>query len=173
MNYAEIKYYDIANGLGVRTSLFVSGCTHHCKNCFNPVTWDFAYGQPFTDATIQELLDSCEPSYIQGLTLLGGEPMEPVNQQALLPLVQQFKARFPQKDIWCFSGYTYETDILASEGKAHCAVTDELLRYIDILVDGEYKDELRDMRLKFRGSRNQRVLQIQKEGCPELFPVEK
>lgn len=173
MNYAEIKYYDIANGLGVRTSLFVSGCTHHCKNCFNPVTWDFAYGQPFTDATIQELLDSCEPSYIQGLTLLGGEPMEPVNQQALLPLVQQFKARFPQKDIWCFSGYTYETDILAPEGKAHCVVTDELLRYIDILVDGEYKDELRDMRLKFRGSRNQRVLQIQKEGCPELFPVEK
>lgn len=173
MNYAEIKYYDIANGLGVRTSLFVSGCTHHCKNCFNPVTWDFAYGKPFTDATIQELLDSCEPSYIQGLTLLGGEPMEPVNQQALLPLVQQFKARFPQKDIWCFSGYTYETDILAPEGKAHCAVTNELLRYIDILVDGEYKDELRDMRLKFRGSRNQRVLQIQKEGCPELFPVEK
>lgn len=173
MNYAEIKYYDIANGLGVRTSLFVSGCTHHCKNCFNPVTWDFAYGQPFTDATIQELLDSCEPSYIQGLTLLGGEPMEPVNQQALLPLVQQFKARFPQKDIWCFSGYTYETDILAPEGKAHCAVTNELLRYIDILVDGEYKDELRDMRLKFRGSRNQRVLQIQKEGCPELFPAEK
>ena len=173
MNYAEIKYYDIANGLGVRTSLFVSGCTHHCKNCFNPVTWDFAYGQPFTDATIQELLDSCEPSYIQGLTLLGGEPMEPVNQQALLPLVQQFKARFPQKDIWCFSGYTYETDILAPEGKAHCAVTNELLCYIDILVDGEYKDELRDMRLKFRGSRNQRVLQIQKEGCPELFPAEK
>ncbi len=173
MNYAEIKYYDIANGLGVRTSLFVSGCTHHCKNCFNPVTWDFAYGKPFTDATIQELLDSCEPSYIQGLTLLGGEPMEPVNQQALLPLVQQFKARFPQKDIWCFSGYTYETDILAPEGKAHCAVTNELLRYIDILVDGEYKDELRDMRLKFRGSRNQRVLQIQKEGCPELFPAEK
>ena len=173
MNYAEIKYYDIANGLGVRTSLFVSGCTHHCKNCFNPVTWDFAYGQPFTDATIQELLDSCEPSYIQGLTLLGGEPMEPVNQQALLPLVQQFKARFPQKDIWCFSGYTYETDILAPEGKAHCSVTNELLRYIDILVDGEYKDELRDMRLKFRGSRNQRVLQIQKEGCPELFPAEK
>ena len=173
MNYAEIKYYDIANGLGVRTSLFVSGCTHHCKNCFNPVTWDFAYGQPFTDATIQELLDSCEPSYIQGLTLLGGEPMEPVNQQALLPLVQQFKARFPQKDIWCFSGYTYETDILAPEGKAHCAVTNELLRYIDILVDGEYKDELRDMRLKFRGSRNQRVLQIQKEGCPELLPAEK
>lgn len=173
MYYAEIKQYDIANGLGVRTSLFVSGCTHHCKGCFNPMTWDFTYGQPFTEAVIQQLLESCAPTYVQGLSLLGGEPMEPVNQRALLPLVQQFKARFPQKDIWCYSGYTYERDILAQDGRAHCEVTDALLQHIDILVDGEYQEDLRDMGLKFRGSRNQRVLQIHEAGCPELFPVTK
>ncbi len=170
MKYAEIKYYDIANGLGVRTSLFVSGCTHRCKGCFNKIAWDFTYGQSFTQNTIDTLLASCEPYYVDGLTLLGGEPMEPINQRALLPLLQQFKARYPEKNIWCYTGYTYETDLLSPDGSAHCEATDELLGYIDILVDGEFVEELHDISLKFRGSSNQRVLQIHKEGCPELFP---
>ena len=169
MNYAEIKYYDIANGLGVRTSLFVSGCTHRCPGCFNAVAWDFHYGKEFTQETMEEILKSCEPGYIRGLSLLGGEPMEPANQEGLLPLVKAFKERFPQKDIWCYTGYTYETDLLAPEGKARCAVTNDLLSCIDILVDGKFIQEEADITLKFRGSRNQRVLQIQKDGCPVLF----
>ncbi len=172
MNYANIKYYDIANGLGVRTSLFVSGCTHRCKGCFNEVAWDFNYGKPFTEETIKTLLDSCAPSYVAGLSLLGGEPMEPANQRALLPLAKQFKERYPQKTIWCYTGYTYETDLAAQDGKAHCQATDELLCCIDILVDGKFEQELYDISLKFRGSKNQRVLQLQKEGCPELYPAE-
>lgn len=172
MKYAEIKYCDIANGLGVRTSLFVSGCTHRCKGCFNEIAWDFRYGEDFTGETIETLLKSCEPGYIRGLSLLGGEPMEPENQRALLPLLKQFKERFPGKDIWCYSGYTYETDILAPSGRAHCEVTDELLKYIDILVDGEFEQDRYDISLKFRGSSNQRVLEIHKEGCPELFSAD-
>lgn len=172
MKYANIKYYDIANGLGVRTSLFVSGCTHRCKGCFNEIAWDFQYGEDFTSDTIDTILKSCEPSYISGLSLLGGEPLEVVNQRDLLPLLRQFKERFPKKDIWCYTGYTYETDILNPKGRAHCEVTDELLSCIDILVDGKFEQDLIDISLKFRGSRNQRILQIQKEGCPELFPVD-
>lgn len=173
MKYAAIKYYDIANGLGVRTSLFVSGCTHRCKGCFNEVAWDFTYGEEFTEETIETILHSLEPSYVKGLSLLGGEPMEPVNQRALLPLVQAVKARYPEKDIWCYSGYTYETDILNPEGRAHCEATDALLACIDVLVDGEFVEDLYDISLKFRGSSNQRVLQIHEKGCPELYPVEK
>lgn len=169
MNYAEIKYYDIANGLGVRTSLFVSGCSHRCPGCFNEIAWDFHYGKEFTRETMEEILKSCEPGYIRGLSLLGGEPLEPVNQRGLLPLVKAFKERFPRKDIWCYTGYTYETDLLALDGRARCEVTDELLSCIDILVDGEFIQAEADITLKFRGSRNQRVLQIQKEGCPLLF----
>ena len=169
MNYAEIKYYDIANGLGVRTSLFVSGCSHRCPGCFNEIAWDFHYGKEFTRETMEEILKSCEPGYIRGLSLLGGEPLEPVNQRGLLPLVKAFKERFPRKDIWCYTGYTYETDLLAPDGRARCEVTDELLSRIDILVDGEFIQAEADITLKFRGSRNQRVLQIQKEGCPLLF----
>lgn len=169
MKYSDIKYYDIANGLGVRTSLFVSGCTHRCKGCFNEITWDFNYGKEFTGDTIAEILKSIEPKYIRGLSLLGGEPMELSNQRALLPLLRQFKAQFPQKDIWCYTGYTYETDLLAPDGHARCEVTDEFLSYVDILVDGEFNQDLYDVSLKFRGSRNQRVLQIHEEGCPELF----
>lgn len=169
MKYSDIKYYDIANGLGVRTSLFVSGCTHRCKGCFNEETWDFNYGKDFTQETINEILASIEPKYIRGLSLLGGEPLEPPNQRALLPLLRQFKTRFPQKDIWCYTGYTYETDLLAPDGRARCEATDELLSCIDILVDGEFKQELYDISLKFCGSRNQRVLQIHSEGCAELF----
>ena len=172
MRYANIKYYDIANGLGVRTSLFVSGCTHRCKGCFNETAWDFDYGQEFTGETIEKLLDSCRPSYIAGLSLLGGEPMEPANQRALLPLLKRFKEQYPDKDIWCYTGYVYETELLDRAGRARCEVTEELLGYIDILVDGRFEQELHDISLKFRGSSNQRVLQIQKPGCPELFPLE-
>ena len=171
MNYAKVKYCDVANGLGVRTSLFVSGCTHHCPGCFNQEAWDFHCGQEFTQETITQLLDSCEPAYIKGLSLLGGEPMEPENQRGLLPLVKQFKERFPQKDIWCYTGYTYERDLFRKDGCAHCEVTEELLQGIDILVDGRFEQENYDITLKFRGSSNQRVLQIHKPGCPELFPV--
>lgn len=171
MNYAAIKYCDVANGLGVRTSLFVSGCTHHCPGCFNQEAWNFHCGQEFTQETIHQILDSCEPGYIKGLSLLGGEPMEPENQRGLLPLVKQFKERFPQKDIWCYTGYTYETDLLREDGRAHCEVTQELLQGIDILVDGRFEQENYDITLKFRGSSNQRVLQIHQPGCPELFPV--
>ena len=173
MYYGNIKYCDIANGLGVRTSLFVSGCTHHCRECFNREAWNFLYGKPYTTDTENEILASCRPDYIAGLTLLGGEPMERDNQRALLPLVKRFKELYPKKDIWCYTGYNYEADIKNAAGKVHCEVTDELLSYIDILVDGEFILEQKDITLKFRGSRNQRILQIQKPGYPELFPVEK
>lgn len=169
MKYANIKYYDIANGAGVRTSLFVSGCTHRCKNCFNEIAWDFGYGEEFTEETIRALLDSCSPGYIAGLSLLGGEPMEPPNQRALLPLLKQFKARYPEKNIWCYTGYTYERDLLSRDGRAHCEATDELLSYIDVLVDGEFVQELYDISLKFRGSSNQRILQL-KEGGKAAVP---
>lgn len=129
---------------------------------------DFNYGEEFTEKTIEMILKSMEPKYIRGLSLLGGEPMEIPNQRALLPLLRQFKRSFPQKDIWCYTGYTYETDLLNKSGKAHCEVTDEFLSYIDILVDGEFDQDLYDISLEFRGSSNQRLLQIQKEGCPEL-----
>lgn len=172
MKYANIKYYDIANGLGVRTSLFVSGCTRRCRGCFNEIAWDFNYGREFTEETIKALLDSCKPGYIAGLTLLGGEPMECVNQRALLPLARQFKELYPQKTIWCYTGYTYETDLLNPQGIAHCEATDEFLRCLDILVDGRFEQDLYDISLKFRGSRNQRILQLRKEGCPELYPVD-
>ena len=160
MNYAGIKEYDIANGPGIRFSLFVSGCTHHCKGCFNPETWSFDYGQPFTDETEQELLQSLSPGYIAGLTLLGGEPMEPVNQRRLLPLLQRVRQQYPQKNVWCYTGYTLETDLL-QESRARCEVTDELLRLIDVLVDGEFITERKSLRLRFRGSDNQRLIDLQ------------
>jgi anaerobic ribonucleoside-triphosphate reductase activating protein len=158
MNYAEIKKTDIANGPGVRVSLFVSGCTHHCKNCFNEMTWDFNYGLPFTDETEDEIMDALAPAYIRGLTLLGGEPMEPANQRGLLPFVRRVRERFPEKDIWCYSGYTWEE--LIGGSRARCEVTDELLEQIDVLVDGEFKEELKSLSLKFRGSSNQRIIDL-------------
>ncbi|MBQ7359560.1 MAG: anaerobic ribonucleoside-triphosphate reductase activating protein [Lachnospiraceae bacterium] len=160
MNYGEIKKYDIADGEGVRVSLFVSGCTHHCKGCFNAETWDFNFGKPFTEETILELLEALKPDYITGLTLLGGEPFEPANQRALLPFVKRYKEMFPHKTIWCYTGYSLETDLLA-ESRARCECTDEMLSYIDVLVDGEFVEELKDIRLIFRGSSNQRVLRLQ------------
>ena len=158
MNVANIKKVDIADGIGVRVSLFVSGCTHHCKNCFNPETWNFDYGTPYTAATEQEIIDALKPSYIRGLTLLGGEPFEPENQRVLVSLLRRIRTEMPQKDIWSYSGYTFEE--LTGESRARCEVTDEMLSMLDILVDGEYVDALRNIRLKFRGSENQRILDV-------------
>ena len=160
MHYASIKPCDIANGPGVRVSLFVSGCTHHCPGCFNKETWDFASGEPFTEETEESILKMMEPSYIDGLSLLGGEPMEKVNQKGLLPFVKKVKERYPDKNIWCYTGYLYE-DLLPG-GKVHTCETDELLGLIDILVDGEFKEELHSIMLKFRGSSNQRVIDLNK-----------
>ena len=158
MNYGTIKFCDIANGIGIRTVLFVSGCTHHCRGCFQPETWDFGYGQPYTEETERQILASLAPSYIHGLTLLGGEPMEPDNQRALLPLLRRLKTEYPTKTVWCYSGYTYEE--LTGVSRARCEVTDEMLGYIDVLVDGEFVLEKRNISLRFRGSDNQRLIDL-------------
>ena len=170
MHYSVIKSVDIADGVGVRVTLFVSGCTHHCKGCFQPQTWDFAYGQPYTKETEDQLISLLSPSYIRGLTLLGGEPMEPDNQRALLPLLRRVRAELPKKDIWCYSGYTL--DELTGVSRARCEVTDELLSLIDVLVDGEFVEEKRNISLKFRGSENQRLIDLaatRKQGTVVLY----
>ena len=162
MYYSDIHRRDIANGTGVRVSLFVSGCTHRCRGCFNPETWDFKNGQPFTEETENELLDLLAPEYIEGLTLLGGEPMEPENQRALLPFLRRVRAAYPHKSIWCYTGYTYERDLLAPS-RARCEATDEMLSLIDILVDGEFIESEKDISLAFRGSRNQRIINLKEK----------
>ena len=162
MNYATIKYYDIANGPGVRTSIFVSGCRHHCPGCFNEVAWDFGYGQPFDKAVRNEIFASCQPDYIAGISLLGGEPFEPENQRDLLPLLQEVRRRYPDKSIWCFTGFRLEDELLRDGSHPRCAVTDDLLSCIDVLVDGRFVAAEKDIRLQFRGSRNQRVLDLPK-----------
>ena len=159
MYYGRIKKYDIADGEGVRVSLFVSGCTNHCKGCFQPETWDFQYGTPYTEATEQELIDSLKDDNIQGLTLLGGEPFEPENQRVLVKLLRRVHNELPEKDIWSYTGFVYEEDLLEGQRK-HCEVTDEMLSYLDVLVDGKFVEELKDIRLLFRGSSNQRVLDM-------------
>ncbi|MCD7829284.1 MAG: anaerobic ribonucleoside-triphosphate reductase activating protein [Clostridiales bacterium] len=159
MNYAAIKTHDIANGPGVRVSLFVSGCTHHCEGCFNPETWDFHYGQPYTAETEREVLDACDKPYIRGLSLLGGEPFEPANQKALLPLLRQFREQFPDKTVWCYSGYNYELDMLTGQ-LGDWAVTKEMLSLLDVLVDGEFILDQKDLNLRFRGSANQRIIDV-------------
>lgn len=161
MYYSQIRNCDASNGTGVRVSLFVSGCRHHCKNCFNKETWDFKFGQEFTQDTIDHIIELLRPSYISGLTLLGGDPMEPENQCALLPLVKRVKFAYPTKDIWCYTGYTYETDVLYDMGMKY-PETRELLKYIDVLVDGEFKEHLKNPLLKFRGSSNQRLIDVKK-----------
>ena len=158
MNYATIKKRDIANGPGVRVSLFVSGCTHRCPGCFNEIAWDFGYGEAFTPAVEEELLALMEPEYISGLSLLGGEPFEPANQRALLPFLKKVKERFPQKTVWCYSGYTLEE--LQGESRARCGVTDEMLSLLDVLVDGRFVLEKKNIRLRFRGSENQRLIDM-------------
>ncbi|MEE0957981.1 MAG: anaerobic ribonucleoside-triphosphate reductase activating protein [Ruminococcus sp.] len=161
MNYAEIKTCDIANGEGVRLSLFVSGCTHHCKNCFNPETWSFDYGKPFTNETEEYILSELKPGYVEGMTLLGGEPFEPQNQRALLPFLRRVRAQFPNKTIWCYTGYLFDKELL-SESRARCECTDEMLSLIDVLVDGEFVQELYNISLQFRGSSNQRIIDVKK-----------
>ena len=160
MKYATIKTVDIANGTGVRVSLFLSGCTHRCPECFNEIAWDFNYGQEFNQETIDLILKALEPSHIAGLTLLGGEPMELVNQEGLLPLLQQVRKMYPDKDIWCYTGYLYE-DLLPG-GKVHGPYSDEILSYLDILVDGPFILAQKNIRLKFRGSENQRIIDVKR-----------
>ena len=159
MYYGNIKNCDIADGLGVRVTLFVSGCTHHCRGCFQPETWEFDYGKPYTQETEQSIIDMLAPDYIDGLTLLGGEPMEPENQRELLSLLRRVRAVCPGKNVWCYTGYTLEADVLG-ESRARCEVTDELLRLIDVIVDGEFVEAEKNISLAFRGSENQRIIDL-------------
>ena len=161
MYYGEIKNCDIANGEGVRVTLFVSGCTNHCKNCFQPQTWDFHYGKPFTDDTRAEIFAELDKPYINGLTVLGGEPFEPENQAPLLAFLRRFRTALPGKTVWCYTGFTLE-ELLGKSGECRACTphTRELLGLIDILVDGRYEEELADITLAFRGSKNQRVLDL-------------
>lgn len=161
MNYGEIKKCDIANGEGVRTSLFVSGCTHHCKGCFNPATWDFGFGRPYTAETEQEIIDSLKPDYVDGLSLLGGEPFEPANQRELVKLLRRVRAELPKKNVWCYTGYLFDAELL-SDSRARCEYTDEMLSMIDILVDGEFVEAKKNISLAFKGSENQRIIDVQK-----------
>ena len=162
MYYGEIKKCDIANGPGVRVTLFVSGCTNHCEACFQPQTWDFCYGKPF-DAEAEAIIDSeLNKSYVRGLTLLGGEPMEPANQRVLAGLVSRIKQKHPYKDIWCYSGFRLEDELLSENAYPHCEVTEEMLSYIDVLVDGRFMISQKDISLRFRGSRNQRLIDMNK-----------
>ncbi|MEZ3497112.1 MAG: anaerobic ribonucleoside-triphosphate reductase activating protein [Lachnospiraceae bacterium] len=158
MRYGAIKKRDIANGIGVRVVLFVSGCTHHCKGCFQPETWSFDYGQDYTKATEDEIIEALRPSFIDGLTLLGGEPFEPQNQAELIKLLRRVRTELPEKTIWAFSGYTFEE--LTGESRARCQVTDEMLSMVDVLVDGEFVEEKRNISLQFRGSENQRLIDV-------------
>ncbi len=162
MNYAKIYYNDVANGIGCRTALFVSGCTHHCKECFNEVTWDFNYGDPYTEETESAILESIAPSYVNGLTILGGEPMEVRNQEAIWPLIEKIRKEMPDKTIWIYSGYTLEELRDSSNKRCHGEFTDMILENIDILVDGEFVLEKKDITLRFRGSSNQRVIDMKK-----------
>lgn len=161
MNYAEIKDCDIANGEGVRISLFVSGCRRHCKGCFNACAWDFSYGAPFDETVQNRIIQLLAPDYIAGLTLLGGDPFEPENQRALTPFVRRVKALYPQKNIWCFTGYTFDGKGIR-EAEVQTEVTGELLSMIDVLVDGKFEEEKKDIRLKFRGSSNQRIIDVKR-----------
>ena len=170
MKYADIKRVDIANGTGVRVSLFVSGCTHHCKGCFNQEAWDFNYGKEYDKQAEEKIFKELEHSYVSGLTILGGEPLEQINQKGLLSLVKKVKEKYPEKTIWCYTGYTFEKDILGKMYKSW-EETPELLKYIDVMVDGEFERDLKDKTLKFRGSKNQRIIDVQ-ESLKEKKVVE-
>lgn len=160
MYYSNIKYNDIANGTGVRTTLFVSGCRHHCKGCFNPETWSFTNGSVFTDETAHEILESLKPDWIEGITLLGGEPFEPENQRELVKLVRRLKIEQPSKTVWAFTGGDFTNDLQNENSQWYCEVTNELLSMIDVIVDGSFIEELKDITLQFRGSSNQRVIDV-------------
>lgn len=162
MNYCALRTCDVANGPGMRVTLFVSGCTNHCPGCFQPETWDFDYGQPFTDEIQSHILELLAPEYISGLTLLGGDPFEPSNQRALLPFLRKVKARYPGKTVWAFTGFLLDEELQQDGSHPRCEVTDELLTYIDILVDGRFVEAQKDVRLKFKGSANQRTIDVPK-----------
>ena len=159
MYYGEIKNCDIANGSGVRVTLFVSGCTNRCPGCFQPQTWDFCYGQPFTAETEELLLDMLKPAYIHGLTLLGGDPFEPENQRALLPFLHRVRETYPAKNIWAFSGFTWE-ELHDEAAHPHTEVTEEMLSLVDVLVDGRFIEAQKNISLRFRGSENQRIIDV-------------
>ncbi len=159
MNYATIKNCDIANGPGVRVSLFVSGCTHRCKGCFNEIAWDFNYGEPFTQETIDSIVQMLKPDYVKGITLLGGEPFEPENQPAIVELLRQIKEKLPNKTVWAFSGYLFDKDILAGK-LGDWEITRQFLDYVDVLVDGPFVEAKKDLSLRFRGSSNQRIIDV-------------
>ena len=162
MYYGAIKDCDIANGIGVRVTLFVSGCTNRCEGCFQPETWNFCYGQPFTEQTEEQLLSMLEPSYIRGLTVLGGEPFEPENQREIVPFLRKVKEKYPSKDIWVFSGFRLDDEIRVPGSHPNCEVTEEFLSMIDVLVDGRFVLAKKDLRLRFRGSSNQRIINMRK-----------
>ena len=175
MNYANIKHHDVANGPGIRVSLFVSGCTHHCKGCFNAEAWSFTYGEPFTQQTVEEILLALQPAYIQGLSLLGGEPFEPENQPEVAGLISRVRRELPEKNIWIYTGFVYDRDLVPG-GRKYTDYTDQILDQTDILIDGPFVLEEKDIRLKFRGSRNQRILdmkQTRKSGQIVLSPLNK
>lgn len=163
MKYAKIKNCDVANGPGVRVSLFVSGCNHHCKNCFNREAWDFNYGNDFTDKEENEIIEDLKPDYITGLSLLGGEPFERTNQEGLVPLIKKVKKTYPDKKIWCYTGFTFDKQIVEKMiNEENRAVTKEMLNNIDYIVDGKFVEELKDPKLRFRGSSNQRIIDVKK-----------
>ncbi len=161
MNYASIKEHDTANGQGIRVSLFVSGCTHHCKGCFNSETWDFCYGHKYGLEQEDRIIKACESSFIKGLSVLGGEPFEKANQKDVCALMKRFKKQYPNKDIWCYSGYLFDVDMVEG-GKIYTEWTKDMINCIDYLVDGEFVEELKNLKLKFRGSANQRVIDVKK-----------
>ena len=161
MNYADIKKIDVANGEGVRVSVFVSGCNHHCKGCFNQCAWDFNYGKEFSEKEEQQIIEYMNHDYISGLSLLGGEPLEPRNQEGLLPLVKKVKEKFPNKNIWCYTGFDFEKDVVGKMAKDN-ETTRELLKYIDVIVDGKFEEDKRDLKLQFRGSSNQKIVDVKK-----------
>ena len=159
MYYGELKKRDIANGLGVRVALFVSGCTNHCEECFNRATWDFNFGKLYTQSTEDEIIEALRPDYVRGLSLLGGEPMEPKNQPKCLDLLRRIKKELPNKDIWCYTGFTYE-ELLTKGGYANTEHVEEMLSLIDVMVDGRFEKDKRNLMLKFRGSENQRLIDM-------------
>ena len=161
MNYADIKQYDVANGIGVRVSLFVSGCTHACEGCFNKEAWDFNYGKPFTDKEIDDIISYMSPSYVSGLSLLGGEPMEPQNQEGILPLLRRVHETYPEKTVWMYTGYLFDEDILGRMCK-ESEISREIISYIDILVDGPFILARKNLKVNFRGSDNQRIIDVKK-----------
>ena len=161
MNYADIKRCDVANGEGVRVSLFVSGCTHHCKECFNKEAWDFNYGKPFTEKEIDTIMEYLKPGYVAGLSLLGGEPMEPSNQEGILSLLRRVKKTYPEKNIWCYTGYLFDKDILERMCQ-ESEITKEIVSYLDIVVDGEFVVKQKNLKVNFRGSDNQRIIDVKK-----------